>query len=268
MVSSLLLTLGGGIIGGISTWVFYRKRWRKTSRQWKAETFYPDIIQELSQVVNEDALSGDPGNRTKNSVWNNIDRVTKLRIEADLRNALNQYQSALQSFEKAETQSRREIPKIIDTFPDEMIRVEDTDIFLRTNEVSEFVGVEEFGDNPPEVQGLETYTPIGEIFEGKSTNILDNPDSDEVREYLLPEGDHKNPDSTIYLDESYGSWSIELWDEKYPAWPEHFAKIIEEDWLKNYIEAQYKVIERKSTVTEEADSALEIAESKVKSLNL
>lgn len=263
-VLSAVITLAG------SFWI-YRRSKRDAEIRWRIENVYEEGLDEVNAVIEDNDFPGSLRNRQDSSFWDDVGYVEQLRLGPCLIRKATKYYRLLEDLERAE---RRFVPlnqEITEKFPDDVIRIEGTEVQILVGGIADPPVSESHGDNPPEALLLSSWAGLGLVFQGQDTAILDVDSPQELRDYLLPdEGVEEYPypdEPTIFYGGGVRPENLSFLEEEFPEWAECLYEVVEEGYLEEYLEAHKQEHQVKKQLKDAAREVRETIREDIASLN-
>lgn len=270
--TEILIGLLSGVIAvGGSYWI-YRRSKRDKEIRWRTENIYETGLEEINAVLDEDEFPGSIRDRQEVSFWEDIGNVEKLRLNPQLIRKGTRYYRHLENLEKAEHKFTPLNQKIVDQFPDDVAKIEGTEVQLLVGGTADIEETESHGENPPGVQFMASWYGLGSVLEDIDTAILNADSPEEVRDFMVSDEDldeHPYPDGpTIFMGGSgLRPEQLRFWEDEFPVWAECLYQAIEEDYVEKYFKARDQEYNAQQDTKETAEELREIMNSEIESLN-
>lgn len=267
--AQILVGVLSAIIGIAGSYWFYRRSKRDDEIRWRTENIYDSALEELNAVIDEDEYPGTTRNRQEESFWDDIDNLEKGRLSRQIVKKGEQYYRRLGKLEKAENKFLQLNKDIVEQFPDDVAKIEGTEVQLLVGGSADFE-TETHGENPPEISHLIGWAGLGTILDGVDTDILNADSPEEVREFLIPEEgleEHQYPDEPTFFMGGFRPEHLSFWEDEFPEWDECLYQAIDQGYVEEYLKARKNQYEVQQEVEELAGEIRDIIESEIESLN-
>jgi hypothetical protein len=252
-----------------SYWI-YRRSKRDEEIRWRIENIYESGLEELNAVLDEDQFPGTTRNRQEASFWDDISNWEKLRLNPQLIKQGTRYYRLLESLEKAERKFTPLNQDIVVQFPDDIAKIEGTEVQLLVGGTADFDETESYGENPPEMLLMSSWYGLGAVLEDIDTAILNADSPEEVRDFMVQDEDlDENPypdEPTIFMGSGLRPEQLSFWEDEFPEWAECLYQAIEEGYVEQYFKAREQEYNTQQEIKETAEELREIMNSEIGSL--
>lgn len=267
----ILIGLLSPAIGIAGSYWFYRRSKREDEIRWRIENIYETCLEEVISLIDEDEYPGTIRNRQEESFWDGVSNWEKLRLNPQLIRKGSQYYRLLEDVEKAERKFTPLNQNIVEVFPDDVAKIDGTEVQLLAGGNADFEEIESHGDNPPGMLYMTSWYGLGAVLKNKDTAILNADSPKEVREFMVPEEgleEHPYPvEPTMFMGDDLRPEQLSFWEEEFPKWAECLYLAIEMGYVEQYLKARKEEYEAQEEIKYSAKEIRKITESEIESLN-
>jgi hypothetical protein len=253
-----------------SYWI-YRKSKRDEEIRWRIENIYETGLKEVNAIIDEDEYPGSPRNRQEASFWDDISNWEKLRLAPQLIRKGTQYYRRLADLEKAERRFTPLNQNLVDQFPNDVAKIEGTEVQLLVGGTADFEETKSHGENPPEMLFMASWYGLAAVLEGVDTAILNADSPEEIRDLMAQGADldeHPYPDEpTIFMGSGLRPEQLSFWANEFLKWAECLYQAIEKGYVEEYLKAREQEYNTQQEIEETAKKIQEIMKNEIESLN-
>jgi hypothetical protein len=267
----ILIALLSAVIAFAGSYWIYRRSKRDEEIRWRIENIYESGLEERNVVLDEDQFPGTTRNRQEASFWDDISNWEKLRLNPQLIKQGTRYYRLLESLEKAERKFTPLNQDIVVQFPDDIAKIEGTEVQLLVGGTADFDKTESHGKNPPEMLLMSSWYGLGAVLEDIDTAILNADSPEEVRDFMVQDEDlDENPypdEPTIFMGSGLRPEQLSVWEDTFPEWAECLYQANERGHVEQYFKAREQEYNTQQEIKETAEELREIMNSEIESLN-